>query len=137
DDKLVDSSDRPVAWIDEDTVVSLWRPLEEPPAEIAAWREWLVRHEASQPFKQAHREIYLLTDAERSTRTYSNRFAGHILRQHQFHALCGVRGWKNQLRMRVESTYPAPHLELPAWGLRAEFWVEEVRVPRGAGVNDA
>lgn len=136
-DQLVDASDRPVAWIDEETVVSLWHPLDEPPAVIAAWRDWLSRHEISQPFKQAHREIYLLTDAECATRTYSNRFAGHILRQHQFHALCGVRGWKNQLRMLVQSVYPATHLELPDWGLRAEFWVEEVHVPDGSAMNEA
>ena len=36
--------------------------------EVLAWREWLERHEVRQPFKQAHREVYLLTDAERRTR---------------------------------------------------------------------
>ena len=40
--------------------------------------------EIQQPFKQAFREIYLLTDAEVNTRTYSNRMASHILKQHQY-----------------------------------------------------
>ena len=48
-------------------------------------------------FKQAHREVYLLTDAERLTDTYSNRFAAHIVRQHQFSALCRERGWQFNL----------------------------------------
>ena len=32
----------------------------------------------TQPFKQAHREVYLLTAAEEHTGVYSNRFAAHI-----------------------------------------------------------
>jgi hypothetical protein len=46
-----------------------------------------------QPFKQAYRELYVLTEAERTSGTYSNRFAAHILRQHQFKRLCDERGW--------------------------------------------
>ena len=58
----------------------------------------------TQPIKQAHREIYLLTDAERQTQSYSNRFAAHILRQHQFTALCqqaaGPIGYRMLTSMR-------------------------------------
>ena len=43
-------------------------------------------------FQQAHREVYLLTGAEQTTGVYSNRFAAHIIRQHQFNALCVARG---------------------------------------------
>ena len=46
---------------------------------------------STQPFKQDHREVYLLTDAERTTRNYSNRFTAHVLRQHIFAALCTRR----------------------------------------------
>src|SRR6185295_13975176 len=77
-------------------------------------------------FKQAHREIYVLTPAETTTRVYSNRFAAHILRQHQFHALCAVRGWSNRLRLAVDDSYEATSREIPAYGLRAEFWVDGV-----------
>ena len=45
---------------------------------------------------------YLVTDAERRTERYSNLFAAHILRQHQFNALCGARHWKNKLRLMVD-----------------------------------
>ncbi len=90
------------------------------------WREWLMRHEVRQPFKQAHREIYILTDAERITNTYSNCYAAHILRQHQFNALCAARGWKNSLRLLVDAEFPPATKFLPPFGLRAEYWVEGI-----------
>lgn len=104
--------------------VALWHPIGQETAEILAWREWLERHGITQPFKQAHREVYLLTDAERATGSYSNRFAAHILRQHQFHSLTAIRGWRNKLRLSVDDSYPPATRELPQWGLRAEFWIE-------------
>lgn len=107
----------------DDATVALWHPLGRPAAEVTAWRQFLRRHGITQPFKQAHREQYTLTDAERATETYSNRFAAHILRQHQFHALAAVRGWKDPLRLQVDDTYPPAYRELPAWGLRAEYEV--------------
>lgn len=106
--------------------VSLWHPIESSAAEIVLWRNWLFEHLIRQPFKQAHREIYILTDAEKSTRSYSNRFASHILKQHQFNSLCAVRGWKNKLRLMVDDTYPPATRLLPEWGLRAEYWIEGV-----------
>jgi hypothetical protein len=99
-------------------------PVGREPAEIVAWRDWLERHEITQPFKQAHREVYLLTDAERATGTYSNRFAAHVLRQHQFNSLAAIRGWRNKLRLCVDDSAPPASRELPQWGLRAEYWIE-------------
>ncbi|MGP4044954.1 DUF4132 domain-containing protein [Streptomyces sp. 2A115] len=104
--------------------VELWHPVGREPAEIVAWRDWLERHAITQPFKQAHREVYLLTDAERTTGTYSNRFAAHILRQHQFNSLAANRGWRNKLRLCVDDEAPPASRELPRWGLRAEYWIE-------------
>lgn len=121
--QLVDVNDKPLQ-LPADATVELWHPIGRPAQDIVAWRDWLERHEVRQPFKQAHREIYLLTDAERRTATYSNRFAGHILRQHQFNALCAARGWRNKLRMMVDDTFPPATHMLPQWGLRAEFWVD-------------
>ena len=95
-----------------------WHPVGRGIDEITAWRRRLEELGITQPFKQAHREVYLLTDAERNTRTYSNRFAAHIIRQHQFNALCAARGWKNKLRLMVDDTYPPATRELPQWGLR-------------------
>ncbi|AJP00246.1 hypothetical protein TU94_00425 [Streptomyces cyaneogriseus subsp. noncyanogenus] len=110
--------------VEHGTEVALWHPVGREPAEVVAWRDWLERHAITQPFKQAHREVYLLTDAERATGTYSNRFAAHIVRQHQFHSLAAVRGWRNKLRLCVDDEAPPATRELPQWGLRAEYWIE-------------
>src|SRR5205085_129334 len=75
-------------------------------------------------------------DAERRTRTYSNRFAAHILRQHQFNALCAARGWKNQLRLMVDATYPPAIRHLPRYNLRAEYWVEGAGTEYGTDTNE-
>jgi hypothetical protein len=121
--QIVDVRDQPVDWLGADTRVALLHPLACSPERVSAWREWLERHQVRQPFKQAHREIYILTDAERRTETYSNRFAAHIIRQHQFAALCQQRGWRYKLQGNWDS-HNIPTLELPQSGLRAEFWVE-------------
>lgn len=80
--QFVDQHGKPVETpkdADEKTVVRLWHPLDSDTPDILAWRNWLEEHLVQQPFKQAHREIYPLTDAEENTETYSNRFAAHII----------------------------------------------------------
>ncbi|HEV2238420.1 MAG TPA: DUF4132 domain-containing protein, partial [Ktedonobacterales bacterium] len=135
DGRIVDSADQPLD-LAAATRVALWHPVHADASAVLAWRTWLERHEVSQPFKQAHREVYLLTDAERATRVYSNRFAGHILRQHQFNALAAARGWRNRLRLMVDDSYPPASLDLPRWGLRAEYWIEGAGDNYGTDTND-
>jgi hypothetical protein len=106
--------------------VTLWHPIQDPVAEVLRWRDLLLAENVVQPFKQAHREVYLLTDAERRSEIYSNRFAAHILKQHQFAALAAARGWQHRLRLLVDDFAPPTHRELPAFALRAEYWVEGV-----------
>ncbi len=125
DGKIVDVHDRPLDRLGQETRVATWHPLGCTPDEVRAWRDWLDRHQVRQPFKQAHREIYILTDAERGTGSYSNRFAAHILRQHQFSALCQQRGWQYSLQGNWDSAN-TPTLRLPGWNLRVEYWVEPV-----------
>jgi hypothetical protein len=125
DGALVGADDRLLDWLRDDTRVRLWHPIGFEPEAVLAWREWLERHEVTQPFKQAHREVYILTDAELGTGTYSNRFAAHILRQHQFHALGRQRGWSYRLQGGFDGE-SVPTLALPRWGLAAEFWVEPI-----------
>ena len=57
-------------------------PLFDSAENVLGWRRFFEERSIGQPFKQAHREVYLLTDAERATRTYSNRFGSHVLKQH-------------------------------------------------------
>jgi hypothetical protein len=64
--------------------------------------------------------VYILTDAERSTRTYSNRFAGHILRNFQLSRLCDARGWVYNAYHNDEN---GPSVHLGDWDITAEFWV--------------
>ena len=111
--------------LSDDTPVVLWHPIDSPVETVGAWRTWLHENGVTQPFKQAHREIYLVTDAERETGTYSNRFAAHILKQHQFAALCQDRGWRYSL-MGAWDCHNTPTRDLPEHDLRIEYWVEMI-----------
>ncbi len=125
EDRFVTERHADVDWLRDDTRVWLWHPLYGDVAEVKTWRDWLEVHEVVQPFKQAHREIYLLTEAERGTGTYSNRFAAHLIKQHQFATLCQQRGWRYTLQGDWDSAN-TPTIALPQWDLRAEFRVEGV-----------
>ena len=110
--------------------VRLWHPIRSDVQTILSWRCWLEDHQVRQPFKQAHREVYLLTDAERETGTYSNRFASHIIRQHQFVSLCRERGWKFNA-MGSWDSHNTPTLDLAQYKLEAKFDVEFPETERG------
>jgi hypothetical protein len=101
----------------------LWHPVSSDVQTIFHWRCWLEDHGIRQPFKQAHREVYLLTDAERETSTYSNRFAAHIVRQAQFAALAALRGWEFRVMGQWDS-HNTPTLQLPQFGLRVTYEVD-------------
>lgn len=107
------------------TRVRLWHPLLVEPEIVLAWRERIEAAGITQPIRQAHREVYVLTDAERRTEVYSNRFAAHILRQHQFAALARTRGWQYQLMGQWDG-WNVPLRPLPAHGVAAEYIVEAV-----------
>jgi hypothetical protein len=120
----------------EDDAVTLWHPLHGPRDAVLAFREWLAAKELTQPFKQAHREIYVLTDAERQTSTYSNRFAANVLKQHQFAALCQARGYRYALQGGWDS-HNTPTLDLREQGYRVEFWVDAIGDGNDAPISDA
>lgn len=107
-----------------DARVKLWHPIGWDVQTVLSWRCWLEDHQVQQPFKQAHREVYVLTPAEETTGDYSNRFAAHILRQHQFNALCRERGWQYRL-MGAFDSHNIPSLALPQYGTEAQFWVND------------
>jgi hypothetical protein len=119
-----DVNGTPVAL--DNAEITLWHPIGRAVAEVVAWRDRLSALAVVQPFKQAHREVYLVTDAERRTNTYSNRFAGHIVKQHQMRALAHLNGWSMILHTGIHGgpgKCPA-RLALPRFGLIAEYWVE-------------
>jgi hypothetical protein len=102
--------------------VALWHPATSATDEVAAWRSWLLDHAVRQPFKQAFREAYLLTPAERETGTYSNRFAAHVLHYQQAYALFKQRGWLANYLGPYDGGYhgQARH-DFPDAGLTAVF----------------
>ncbi|MCP2327975.1 hypothetical protein HDA40_006482 [Hamadaea flava] len=80
-----------------DAGIRLWHPIRSTVDEIQAWRERFLAAGLRQPFKQAFREIYLLTPAEEQAGTESLRFAAHIVRYKQFYALVKGRGWSTPM----------------------------------------
>jgi Domain of unknown function (DUF4132) len=117
-----------IVVVEQTEKVSLWHPVQATVAEIKAWRDFFVFHQLQQPLKQAFREVYLLTDAEVNTRTYSNRMAAHILRQHQFNSLAKARGWRYSLMGAYDNGIEndKASLTLAEHHLRAEYWINEV-----------
>ena len=116
-----------VEWINDDTTVELWHPVADTIENVLAWRNYLMDNEILQPLKQAFREKYVLTDAERNTKSYSNRMAAHILKQRQFSALTRVRNWKYTIL--GEFSYQGEGLtkiDIPSYNMTAEFWVNEL-----------
>ncbi|GJM31942.1 MAG: hypothetical protein DHS20C18_09430 [Saprospiraceae bacterium] len=120
--KWVDRTGQTINWIDKNTSVQLWHPIGFPPDYIGQWRDWLLKNQIQQPLKQAYREVYILTDAEVNTQYYSNRFAAHIIRQHQFNALCQLRGWHYTLQGNWDS-HNIPYRNLPQWDIKVHFLV--------------
>lgn len=121
-DKIADIDGMAIAP-ENTAIVELWHPIAADPATVLRWRRKLAEQKIVQPFKQCHREIYVLTDAERETSTYSNRFAGHLIRQHQLQHVCMSRGWTYQL-MGSFDFQSVPTLQLPRWNMAVEYYME-------------
>ena len=107
---LPDGSERPFPG--SDGTVRLWHPIDADVPTVQAWRAFLFDREVRQPIRQAFREIYVLTDAERETKTYSNRFAGHFILQKPFQGLMRTRGWRSPMFANFDPGGD-PTLDLP------------------------
>ncbi|MEQ1714532.1 MAG: DUF4132 domain-containing protein, partial [Hyphomicrobium sp.] len=97
-----------------------WHPLDNDSEEVVAWRMTLTRLAVRQPFMQGWRPTYVVTDAERQTATYSNRFAGHILVQSIVIAMLRHWGWDANAHFPRVTGKPFT-LRLDAFGVVAEF----------------
>ncbi|MFI0407513.1 DUF4132 domain-containing protein [Actinomadura sp. 3N508] len=107
--------------------VRLWHPIRAAADGVLAWRERIVEGQVRQPFKQAFREIYLLTPAEEETGTYSNRFAAHIVRYRRLYALFKERGWRANFLGRYDGGYNGEaYREFGGGEWRACFYHEPV-----------
>lgn len=105
--------------------VSLWHPARASREEVLAWRRQLQSGNTVQPFQQVHRETFVLTDSDRRTRTYTNRFAAHILHQNRLYGACRQNGWVYALQ-GLRDSFNVPTRILEDWGISAELWVEPV-----------
>lgn len=116
-----------VLGLENSIAVKLWHPIYSETDEIIAWRDLIQTWQITQPMKQAFREIYLLTEAEINTDTYSNRMAGHLIKQHQFNALAGARDWRYSLIGAWDHGMDCvARKSLPAYQMHAEFWTIEL-----------
>ncbi len=111
--------------LDDSTIVELWHPIKSTTNEIQQWRNYLINKQITQPFKQAFREIYIVTDAELKTVNYSNRFAAHILRQHQFTSLAKLRDWRYTLQGTWDS-HNIPCKTLKHWNITSQYYVDAI-----------
>jgi uncharacterized protein DUF4132 len=104
--------------------VRLWHPLSADAAEVQKWRERIFALGVRQPFRQAFREFYQITDDEREIRAYTNRFAGVLMRQHQFASLCRERGWNYRLMGMGFDGGNVPNRKIDPWKMHVEFYVD-------------
>ncbi len=128
EDSWKDISGNALGHLDENIQVKLWHPINADEETIISWRDKILDLEWKQPIKQVFREIYILTDAEINTKSYSNRMASHILKQHQFNALAGLRGWKYSLLGWFDDGRDGEVCQkyLPEYELTAEYWIDEL-----------
>jgi len=108
--------------IPAEATVRLWHPARADTAQVGRWRDYLVAAGRAQPFRQAFREVYLITPAELETRLYSNRFAAHVLRYQQAYALFKERGWAANYLGPYDGGYEGQaRRDFPGAGLTAFF----------------
>ncbi|WP_155373771.1 DUF4132 domain-containing protein [Catellatospora vulcania] len=81
--------------------------------QLAHWQAEVVRRRLRQPVKQAFRELYVLTPAERDAVDVSRRFAGHTVTGRVAGQLLSGRGW------RTHDDYADHQATRPAGGLTA------------------
>ena len=117
-----------MSWITDDTEVRFWHPINSEIDEVLAWRGKLEELQIKQALKQVYREVYILTDAEINTKSYSNRMAAHLLKQHQFNALTAIRGWRYSLLGAYDDGRDGEvaKITLKEHGLEAQFWINEI-----------
>lgn len=107
----------------ENTTVTLWHPAISKVEEVQAWRNFMLSNEIKQPFKQAYREVYIVTGAEINTSTFSNRFNNHVIRHHKFVALAQQRLWRYS-HSNLYSGGENPSITYPDFNIKCTFDIE-------------
>ena len=89
---------------------------------LADWQQAVVAGRLVQPFKQAFRELYVLTPAEQQAGTHSRRFVGHVVDAAVTSRLLQARGWSQSGGDDVQV-----YKRFPAQGLFAEIGFPDAR----------
>lgn len=123
-----DPSGSTVDLFNNQATLKLWHPLTSTTNSVGNWQDHLERTEIRQPFAQVWRTQFCLTEAELETRTYTNRFAGHILQQAPFIAMLRHQGWTSGSKAINDTASDERRnlLHLPSAGLVASFWTTGV-----------
>jgi hypothetical protein len=126
-DTIVTSSAEEAA-IPDAAEVRLWHPIHATAEAVRAWRLYILEQLIVQPFKQAFRELYVLTPAEEQTSVYSNRFAGHVFRQVQARALMKGRAWQPVAVAWWDDgiDHGVARRTYETFGIRAEFFFDPI-----------
>ena len=125
EDRLVDVTGEVIdpLFLQSETRVELWHPLDSAPRVVDAWRDWLFEHRVTQPFKQAHREVYEPSgNGTALDACFIQEVSPHVLKQHQFAALCKQKSWSCKLQGTWEIG-PMPRREVEAFDISATFGV--------------
>ncbi|MEE4376797.1 MAG: DUF4132 domain-containing protein [Candidatus Competibacteraceae bacterium] len=89
---------------------------------LSQWQKAIVKRRMVQPFKQAFRELYVVTPAEVDAGTHSRRFIGHVVDSGITSRLLQSRGW-SQSSGDVAEVYK----RFPAHGMYAEIGFPDSR----------
>jgi hypothetical protein len=89
--------------------------------QLGDWQRLLVNRRIVQPFKQAYRELYIITPAEIESGTFSNRFAGYVIDGGIGAKLFQSRNWDFEKGDR-----PIPRKLYPEFGFQARFVFPDV-----------
>jgi hypothetical protein len=123
--------------IESGALVRLWHPVESDAGTVRSWRRLLEDRRIVQPFKQAHREVYVPAESDRASGRESNRFTGHVIRQDRFKALCNARDWRYSLQGRFMRGRGFAIRALAEQGIRALFEVQPVYMEGDRAGNGA
>lgn len=88
---------------------------------LSEWQRHVINNRITQPFKQAFRELYVVTPAEKKSGGSSARFAGKKITSSKASRLLQTRAWRQESNGGLEVFKRFPHL-----GITAEIEFEDV-----------
>lgn len=132
DGRFVDASGVPLAGLVDETVAFLWHPVDADVAEVFSWRDRFAQLRIEQPFEQVTREIFVVTDPEKETGAYSNRFAGQLLETTECTHVLWEQNWRGEGLWEDNKVFIIER-SFPEWGIGAALYLYPVFYVRRHG----